>query len=235
MNYKKLIDGMLDELQRFADPKRLENAKRLITTSLQLIGVNAPDQKKILKGVKHELALLSEREKIQLAMEMSSMRIFELQLMAFQIIGKNKKVLKEININDLEMLAINMDNWASVDTLGVYVIGYAWEMGVVQDAFIQQLLDSPDVWRRRLAVVATVALNQRSYGALGDTAKTLHICKQVVDDRHDMIVKALSWALRKLSTCDKVAVELFIREFEPRLANRVLREVNHKLEKGTKN
>lgn len=47
--------------------------------------------------------------------------------------------------------------------------------------------------------------------------------------------KALSWALRELSKRDKKPVEDFIKKYENRLSKRVLREVKHKLEKGTKN
>jgi 3-methyladenine DNA glycosylase AlkD len=57
----------------------------------------------------------------------------------------------------------------------------------------------------------------------------------VVDDHHDMIQKALSWALRELSKRDRNTVYSFLEHYENRLANRVLREVNHKLEFGTKN
>jgi 3-methyladenine DNA glycosylase AlkD len=57
----------------------------------------------------------------------------------------------------------------------------------------------------------------------------------VVDDRDDMIVKALSWALRELSKKAPNAVEAFISENQTRLAPRVLREVSNKLKTGLKN
>ncbi len=52
-------------------------------------------------------------------------------------------------------------------------------------------------------MVSTVALNLKSRGGTGDTPRTLHVCEQVVDDHHDMIRKALSWALRELSKSDR--------------------------------
>jgi 3-methyladenine DNA glycosylase AlkD len=57
----------------------------------------------------------------------------------------------------------------------------------------------------------------------------------VVDDRDDMVVKALSWALRELSKRDPAAVAAFISENQTRLAPRVLREVGNKLKTGLKN
>ena len=80
-----------------------------------------------------------------------------------------------------------------------------------------------------------MALNLKSRGGTGDTPRTIAICERVVDERHDMIQKALSWALRELSKRDREAVYSFMERNEKRLANRVLREVNHKLDFGTKN
>ncbi len=54
-------------------------------------------------------------------------------------------------------------------------------------------------------------------------------------DTQDMIQKALSWALRELSKRDRAAVVDFMKLHEPRLARRVVKEVTHKLDFGTKN
>ena len=84
-------------------------------------------------------------------------------------------------------------------------------------------------------MVATVALNQKARGGLGDSKRTLEICKLVVDDHQEMIVKALSWALRELAKIDKEPVIEFVKENENRLHKKVLREVKNKLETGLKN
>jgi 3-methyladenine DNA glycosylase AlkD len=55
------------------------------------------------------------------------------------------------------------------------------------------------------------------------------------EDRDDMVVKALSWALRELVVHDPTAVEEFISANEDVLAARVKREVRNKLETGLKN
>jgi 3-methyladenine DNA glycosylase AlkD len=57
----------------------------------------------------------------------------------------------------------------------------------------------------------------------------------LVDDRDDMVVKAMSWALRALSGPDPAAVERFIAERQDRMASRVRREVQSKLTTGLKN
>jgi 3-methyladenine DNA glycosylase AlkD len=138
-------------------------------------------------------------------------------------------------MKDILKLKRNLDNWASVDGFGVYVTGIQWRLGTIDDSWIEELLDSDDHWERRLAVVSTVALNLKSRGGTGDAPRTLWVCEQVIDDRQDMVVKALSWALRELSKRENRLVSDFLEKHKNSLANRVVREVSHKLEFGTKN
>ncbi len=84
-------------------------------------------------------------------------------------------------------------------------------------------------------MVSTVVLNIRSHGGEGDTKKTLGICELLVKDHEDMVVKALSWALRELVVHDPKAVSEFILLHEDILATRVKREVSNKLKTGLKN
>jgi 3-methyladenine DNA glycosylase AlkD len=61
------------------------------------------------------------------------------------------------------------------------------------------------------------------------------VCRLLVDDHDDVVVKAMSWALRELVPHDPDAVRAFVSEYEGVLAARVKREVRDKLETGLKN
>ena len=78
-------------------------------------------------------------------------------------------------------------------------------------------------------------LNKKRAGSTGDAARTLALCERLADDRDDMVVKAVSWALRALSERDPDAVRAFLDAHEDVLAAPVRREVRHKLETGLKN
>ena len=161
--------------------------------------------------------------------------IYECQIIAYELIGRNKKLLNALNYQDLIDLWRNLDNWASVDNYTVGIYGVLWGKGVVRDQHIEKLLKSDNFWDRRVAVVSTVALNLKSRGGTGDTPRTLAVCEKVVNDREDLIRKALSWALRELSKRDPMAVREFLEKHQNSLAGMVIREVNHKLNFGTKN
>ena len=61
------------------------------------------------------------------------------------------------------------------------------------------------------------------------------MCRVLADDRDDMVVKALSWALRELTVHDPEAVLRFVSSLEETLAARIKREVRNKLKTGLKN
>jgi 3-methyladenine DNA glycosylase AlkD len=128
----------------------------------------------------------------------------------------------------------NLAGWSDVDLFGCTLGGWAWRAGLLDDADIDSWAKSLDRWRRRLALVCTVPLNSRARGGTGDTARTLRVCEALVDDRDDMVVKAVSWALRELGKRDEPAVRRFLGRHGERLAGRVRREVTSKLTTGLK-
>lgn len=114
------------------------------------------------------------------------------------------------------------------------MVGYAWREGLISTNKIKQYYQSDNFWIRRIAIVATVSLNQKARGGKGDAQRTLEVCEWAIKDHSDMINKALSWALRELAKIDKAPVEKFISKYESDLHPRVLKEVKHKLETGRK-
>ncbi|MBA2527531.1 MAG: DNA alkylation repair protein [Pyrinomonadaceae bacterium] len=85
------------------------------------------------------------------------------------------------------------------------------------------------------AILATVPLNSKARGGTGERSRTVDVCAMLVKDRDDMVVKALSWALRELARRDPESVREFLAEHREELAPRVLREVNNKVVTGLKN
>jgi 3-methyladenine DNA glycosylase AlkD len=154
---------------------------------------------------------------------------------AYELIYYHKGAYKSLSGADLEALDQGMGSWSAVDSFARILSGPAWRDGLISDELIHKWAGSSDRWWRRAALVSTVALNVRSYGGKGDVPRTLAVCRQLVDDHDDMVLKALSWALRELVVHDPEAVEAFVAEYEDQLAARVKREVRNKLTTGLKN
>jgi 3-methyladenine DNA glycosylase AlkD len=135
----------------------------------------------------------------------------------------------------LERLGSGISSWDQVDCFACYLSGPAWREGRIDDKAIVQWAGSKDRWWRRAALVSTVPLNVKARGGRGDARRTLRICALLIDDRDEMVVKALSWALRALAGQDPEAVRRFVKENEAQLAALVRREVRRKLATGRKN
>ncbi len=157
------------------------------------------------------------------------------RFIAYELIQHHRPALAGLRARHLTRLARGMDNWAAVDAFACYLAGPAWRERQVPDTLVRRWADSPDRWWRRAALVCTVALNCPARGGRGDTARTLMICRLLVADRDDMVVKAMSWALRELAKRDASAVRRFLVEHQDALAPRVRREVGNKIRTGLKN
>lgn len=157
------------------------------------------------------------------------------RFIAYELIQFHKAALESLREEELEELGRGIDSWGAVDTFSVYLAGPAWREHQLSDDVILRWAESSDRWWRRTALVSTVALNSKARGGDGDARRTLLICRRLVSDRDDMVVKAMSWALRELAKRDPGAVVDFLAEHETSLAARVNREVRNKLETGLKN
>jgi 3-methyladenine DNA glycosylase AlkD len=154
---------------------------------------------------------------------------------AYELIAGHKAAFHCLNAELLEEFGQGINSWWTTDSFSRTLSGPAWREGLVGDELFNKWANSPDLWWRRAALVSTVAFNVRSLGGKGDTSRTLAICRGLAADHADMVVKALSWALRELVHFDRQAVEGFLREYEAVLAGRVKREVGSKLRTGLKN
>jgi 3-methyladenine DNA glycosylase AlkD len=157
------------------------------------------------------------------------------RVVAFELLESHPAAFALLTPVRVEALGDGLADWGSVDLFGVTLAGPAWRDGRISDATVRSWTKSSDRWRRRLALVATVRLNTPARGASGDARRTLAVCRQLADDRDEMVVKAMSWALRELAKRDPAAVTRFLVDEGDRLAARVRREVANKLSTGLKN
>ena len=154
---------------------------------------------------------------------------------AYELIRDHPAAFRSLDRHRLEAIGRGINSWSSVDSFSRTLSGPAWREGLVSMRTIHDWAQSEDRWWRRAALVSTVTLNVKSRGGKGDVKRTLTICDMLVEDHDDMVVKALSWALRELVVHDPKAVENFLSSHQDVLAARVKREVRNKIETGLKN
>jgi 3-methyladenine DNA glycosylase AlkD len=140
--------------------------------------------------------------------------------------------MESLSTDDLLSLGKGLNSWSSVDCFALYLSGPMWVSGRVSDKTITAWARSEDRWWRRTALVSTVALSR--YGSPDDLIRVKRICTLLAADRDDMVVKALSWALRELAKKHPEDASCFLATHQRILAARVTREVFNKLRTGLK-
>jgi 3-methyladenine DNA glycosylase AlkD len=193
---------------------------------------NAPSVRTIRHKYSRQIKDAEPDFVLQVAGEL--VRTYGYRSVPYELILYHKKAYRNLDETRVKDLGRGIDSWGAVDSYARLLSGPAWRDGLVPDQLIHGWARSEDRWWRRAALVSTVALNVRSHGGTGDVARTLAVCRLLVDDPDDMVVKAMSWALRELVVHALDAVRAFLEEYDDRLAARVKREVRNKLATGLK-
>ena len=186
--------------------------------------------RRIRRDVSQKLSKAPPSDVLALAMKLLVRGGWPQRCVAYELVSHHKPTLASLGRSELERLGKNLDSWGAVDTFGCLLSGPAWRDGQIPDALVHQWARSPDRWWRRAALVSTVPVSRA-----GHSRQTLRVCRMLAADRDDMVVKALSWALRELAKRDPEAVADFLARHSKVLAARVLREVRNKLTTGLKN
>lgn len=109
-----------------------------------------------------------------------------------------------------------VNNWDLVDTTTPQIIGeYLAER---PRDILFRFAKSRNLWKRRIAILATFAFIRR-----GDFDDTLRIADILLDDKHDLIHKAVGWMLREVGNRSAVAEERFLKPRYKKMPRTMLR------------
>ncbi len=120
----------------------------------------------------------------------------------------------------------SIDNWETCDQLAMNVAG---ELVVQDRSLVDDLVRwarSPNPWRRRFAIAATTALNQKGRAFPHDA---LRVLEPALGETEPGVQKALGWALREACKHDEEATFQLLLAHRGRCARRVLREGSEKM------
>ena len=104
-----------------------------------------------------------------------------------------------------------INNWDLVDSSAEFILGeYLYDR---PRDLLERLARSGILWERRIAVLATFAFIKH-----GDASTTLLLAERLLDDRHDLIQKAVGWMLREVGKrVDRDVLVQFLREHAARM------------------
>jgi len=156
-------------------------------------------------------------------------RFHEDRLLAlFILIGHFKRVgaRQKAGIFDLYLGKTNrINNWDLVDASAEHIPGaFLWDR---DRAPLHSLSRSESLWERRISIIATFHFIRR-----GDFADTLTISENLLEDREDLIHKAVGWMLREVGKRSMEAEEAFLNEHCRTMPRTMLRYAIEKFPEG---
>jgi 3-methyladenine DNA glycosylase AlkD len=235
MTPKKQAAALVAQLKSVSTEERRVGMQNYFTTDQNILGVTTPDLRFIMKAARKELQSADASHVLALGLELVRQGSLEARQLGYELVAGHKATMATLTVKQLEELGEGNDNWASVDSFSCMITGILWLRGQLSDGTFEKWVRSDNLWWRRTAVVSTTPLNQKSKGGTGDFQRTLAMVGPVQHEKHPMIWKAVSWALRNLVQWDKDRVAAYVDANEATLPAPVKREVRKKIATGVKN
>ena len=204
---KKLIK----EIEILGNPEKAKNAKRFFKdsyTETEFLGLNAKEQKDIAK--KYLDLPLSKIQKL-----LNSKTHEQRMIAGIILVEKFKKNPEEI-FNFYIKNAKKFNNWDLVDTTAHKIVGkFLLEK---KKKILYDFSKSKNLWEKRIAIVSTLEFIRNNN--FGDTLKISEI---LLDDKHDLIHKAIGWMLREVGKRDIGILNDFLKTNYNKLPRTTLR------------
>jgi len=203
-----MLEAIKKELQDLANEEQAKNLQRFFKTGKGeygegdiFLGIKVPIQREIAKKYSG-LSL----PKIQ---ELLKSKTHEHRLTGLIILSNKYKESKEeekVNIFNFYLKNTkNINNWDLVDITAPNIVGHF--LFDKKKNILYDLARSDDLWERRIAIVSTFDFIRKQ-----EFQETLALSEILLDDKHDLIHKAVGWMLREIGKKDKAVLENFLKQ-----------------------
>jgi 3-methyladenine DNA glycosylase AlkD len=180
------------------------------------LGVMVPQNRKIAKKYA-DLPLLEIKKLTE--SDFHEVRFCGLLILVSQFEkAKTKEIRKRLfNFYMKQLKAGFINNWDLIDVTGVRMGSYlTTEKSALKT--LKELAISKNLWERRMSVIFTF-----SFQKIGDPYPTLEMAEILLNDDHDLIHKAVGWALREVGKMDGPLLRNYLKENVSEMPRTMLR------------
>jgi 3-methyladenine DNA glycosylase AlkD len=141
-------------------------------------------------------------------------------LAIFILVGQYKKgdsqTKNRIYQEYLKRISKYVNNWDLVDSSAHLIIGPHLENMPLP--ILDKLAYSKNVWERRVSIISTLHLIRKN-----EYRPTLKIAKILLNDKHDLIHKAVGWMLREVGNRAQAVESQFLDKYAGKMPRTMLR------------
>ncbi len=189
-----MLSRLRKDIQQFANPEKAQLLSRFFKTGKGeygegdvFVGVVVPDSRKI--AVKYKDLPLSEVATL-LQSKVHEERLIALLILVHKF-GKGDDSIKK-KICEFYLSHTNsINNWDLVDLSADKIVGEY--LKTRERSILVKLARSESIWERRISMLATFAFIKN-----GEYKDTFIVADILLQDKHDLIQKAVGWMLREV-------------------------------------
>ena len=217
--YLMIAKEVINELKILATEERRKSNEWFFKTNKGeygygdiFLGVRMPDIRKVAKKFSPKITLKELTELIQSP-------IHEVRLCALIILVNQYKKGNFSKIFEYYIRQINfINNWDLVDSSAPYIVGDYLYNNPDERSILFEFVHSENLWVRRISIVSTFTLIKNN-----QFNETLQIAKILLNDKHDLIHKAVGWMLREVYKRDQDLIRTFLKQNYAQLPRTTLR------------
>lgn len=158
-------------------------------------------------------------------------KVHEERVVALMILGRQfneakseeKKKIYEFYFENI----LGISNWDLVDGSAPSIIGGYLSLSGISREILYQLARSENLWKKRIGMMACFYFIREK-----DFTDGLKIAEILVQDKHDLIQKAVGWMLREVGNRDIRVEETFLKKFYKQMPRTMLRYAIEKFPEG---
>ncbi|MFH1916600.1 MAG: DNA alkylation repair protein [Nanoarchaeota archaeon] len=201
------------------NPRKIEILSRFFKTGKGqygegdvFLGITVPMQRELAK--KYVQLSLSDVKKL-IWSDIHEHRLTGLLILVYKSKGADERLKKELF--DFYMKNISrVNNWDLVDCTAERIVG-----AYISDkdrSILYSLVKSENLWERRIAMISCFHFIKKD-----DFADALKIAELLLEDKHDLIHKAVGWMLREIGKRDQTIEEEFLEKHKKTMPRTALR------------
>jgi len=216
-----ISEQITQELLTYVEPEKAEFYPKFFQAEQggygkgdQFIGVRVPFQRKVARKY-YKTITLDELDSLMHS------PVHEFRSTAlFVLVNKFQKSKSESEREQIVSYYLaNLDyvnNWDLVDASADKILGtYLFDK---DRSLLYELAASNDLWRQRIAVIATFYFIKQN-----DFGDTLRLAELLMDHEHHLIHKAVGWMLREIGNRDLKTEVVFLEKHHLRMPRTMLR------------
>ncbi len=217
-----MIQELKSDLKSYGNPEKAKILSRFFKTGKGqygegdvFLGVKVPEQRKVANRYRN--IPFDDLE------ELLNSEIHEHRLTALLILVEKFKKADEIEkqkiVNFYLQNTSRVNNWDLVDLSADKIIGeFLFGKDENDKSILYKFSKSDNLWQRRIAIIATFAFIKK--GKFNDT---LRIAEILLNDKHDLIQKAVGWMLREVGKRNQDVEEDFLKKHYKKMPRTMLR------------